>query len=432
MSVTAHPIGDRWKMSLATELLRRVNEAKKQKAEDEMGVPSYDNIHTPNNHVGNTSNATKERPVSGLGDRKLKKPTANIGTPHKEKGRDMEGVKSVKVSENVFQDLGLTVENGLISFRDQHGQVHNIEADQDAVSFIKGALRQTRGDTEQMLGLLLDYMESGPGQDPRAMTGPEHPDAQYDVGLAAGEGDWPLAEEGAFGNNPVAQALSLNPVEGGKMYMASPDGKAAMLVPMSPPVQKAMHAYMTNPDARADTHAAAARLFQLIGQKVPGVEATQPTEVAASKTQSGIRGKGVSPDAGSGLSMEPMDTGEPQPGAAVNPYQRGQRLRAGAYESAHGAADGEMAHVTVSKPSPAKSASVRGKQNDEPANKGNPGTGKEEKGVKKPQFSVTPKSTTGGKRGENENKSMKKMHEAKRELEDLLGRKLDLKVNKTA
>ena len=93
-------------------------------------------------------------------------------------------------------------------------------------------------------------------------------------------------------------------------------------------------------------------------------------------------------------------------------------------ESAHKAADGEMAHVKVSKPAPAKSASVRGKQNDEPTNKGNPGSSKEEKGVKKPQFSPSVKDFKGG---ENEHKSMKKMHEAKKSLEQLLGRPLNLK-----
>lgn len=311
----------------------------------------------------------------------------------------MEGVKSVKVSENVFQDLGLTVEKGLISFRGPDGTAHAIEADDQSVAFVKGALRQTRGDTEQMLELLMDYIESGPGENPRNMN-PERDDR---IGLAAGAGDWPLSED-MYANNPVAAALSMKPVEGGMVYMQSPDGQAAMMVPMSGPVQKAMNAYMTNPDARADTHGAADRLFKLVGQKVPGVKPVQPTGVKASRNQSGIKGKGVAANAGSGLSLAPM-------------------------ESTHKAADGEMTHPSVSKKDPAKTAKVRGKQNDEPTNKGNPGTGKEEKGQKKPQFSVSPKDFKGG---ENEHKSMKKMHEAKKGLEDLLGRKLNFKGTKTA
>ena len=438
-------------MSLATELLRQVQEAKK--AQDEMGVPSYDNLNTPNNHVGNTSNATKERKVSGLGDRKVKHPTANIGTPHKEKGRDMEGVKSVKVSEAAVQDLGLKVSGGMLRFNHPGtGQEYQIEWDADAQNFLSNMMRRTQ-DTEQVFELLMDYMESGPGQDPRAYGGDRHPDADVDVGtdpmirhrggsydprnrpaqLAASKGTpYPLGED-MFGGNPVAQALSMRPVEGGKVYMASPDGKAAMLVPMSGPVKKAMHAYMTNPDARADTHAAAARLFQLIGQKVPGVEATQPQGPAASKSMSGVKGRGVSPDAGSGLSLAPMDTGDQgdMGGPGVNPYSR-TRVTASVGESAHKTADGEMSTPKVAKPSPAHSSRVRGKQDDEPTNRGNPGTGREEKGQKKPQFTNKPAHTRGGTRGENENKTMKKMHEDIAGLEDLLGRKLQLKGTETA
>ena len=317
---------------------------------------AYTILTASNNHVGNTSNATKERKVSGLGDRKVKHPTANIGTPHKEKGRDMEGVKSVKVSEAAVQDLGLKVSGGMLRFNHPGtGQEYQIEWDADAQNFLSNMMRRMQ-DTEQVFELLMDYMESGPGQDPRAYGGDRHPDADVDVGtdpmirhrggsydprnrpaqLAASKGTpYPLGED-MFGGNPVAQALSMRPVEGGKVYMASPDGKAAMLVPMSGPVKKAMHAYMTNPDARADTHAAAARLFQLIGQKVPGVEATQPQGPAASKTMSGVKGRGVDPSAGSGLSLAPMDPGGDQGdmgGPGVNPYSR-ERVTASVGESA--------------------------------------------------------------------------------------------------
>jgi hypothetical protein len=91
----------------------------------------------------------------------------------------------------------------------------------------------------------------------------------------------------------------------------------------------------------------------------------------------------------------------------------------------HKTADGEMKKPTIKAGVPAKTAKVRGKQNDEPKNKGNPGTSKEEKGQEKKQFTVSPKDYKGG---ENEHKSMKKMHEMKKNLEQLLGRKLNLSV----
>jgi hypothetical protein len=94
----------------------------------------------------------------------------------------------------------------------------------------------------------------------------------------------------------------------------------------------------------------------------------------------------------------------------------------------HKAADGEMVKPAVKNDAPASVARVRGKQDDEPTNKGNPGTSKEEKGVEKKQFTVTPKDYKGG---ENEHKSMKKMHETVKGLEKLLGRKLNLQGAKT-
>ncbi len=110
-------------------------------------------------------------------------------------------------------------------------------------------------------------------------------------------------------------------------------------------------------------------------------------------------------------------------GAGTNP-------RAMAGESVHKTAAGEMTKPSVTGGDPAKTAKVRGKQNDEPTNKGNPGTGKEEKGQPKQQFTMKPKDTKGGESGENEHKSMKKMHEAIFSLEKLLGSKLELKGTK--
>jgi hypothetical protein len=104
----------------------------------------------------------------------------------------------------------------------------------------------------------------------------------------------------------------------------------------------------------------------------------------------------------------------------------GTNPRQVAGESAHKTAAGEMTKPSVKGGDPAKNARVRGKQDDEPTNKGNPGTGKEEKGQPKQQFTMKPKDTTGGESGENEHKSMKKMHENIKGLEKLLGRELQL------
>jgi len=266
-------------MSLATELLKKVVVEKKAVAQDEMAVPKYDNMNTPNNHVGSSSNATKPAPASGLGERTVKKPTAEVGAAGKEK-RDLEGPKTKpkKMSEAVnpvAAKLGLRVQNGILFFNHPNApeQVQGIQLDQEIYQFVQNALRRvSQSPTEEGVGelyqLLADYAEGGAGTNPR------------------------------------------------------------------------------------------------------------------------------------------------------------QRVQAG--ESVHKTADGEMAKPTVKGGDPASTAKVRGKQNDEPANKGNPGTGKEEKGQPKQQFTMKPKDTKGGESGENEHKSMKKMHENIKGLEKFLGRKLQL------
>jgi hypothetical protein len=265
-------------MSLTTELLKKVVIEKKAVAQDEMAVPKYANMKTPNNHVGNSSNATKPAPASGLGERTVKKPTAEVGAAGKER-RDLEGPKTKpkKMSEAVnpvASALGIRVQNGILYFNHPNApeQVQGIELDQQIYQFVQNALRRvSQSPTEESVGemyqLLSDYAERGGGTNPRAMAG----------------------------------------------------------------------------------------------------------------------------------------------------------------ESTHKTAAGEMNKPSVKGGDPAKTAKVRGKQNDEPANKGNPGTGKEEKGQPKQQFTMKPKDTKGGESGENEHKSMKKMHESIRVLETLLGRKLRLK-----
>jgi hypothetical protein len=401
-------------MSLAIKLIRKVQEAKA--AQDEMGVPKYDNLHTPNNHVGSTASATnKTKKVSGLGDRKLKKPTAFVGHPGKER-RDMEGVKGIKVTEGVAEDLGLTATDGLFSFHrpGDPSNAYSIELTPEVLQFVHRAVKSS--DTQTVFELLMDYYEQGPGQDPRNQT-TQRGDGQ--VGLAASVGDWPLSEDPAS-TNPIVQALSLR-VEGNMFYMTAPDGSAGFTIPASKGLAKAISNFISNPDARADTQAAAARLFQLVG-KQPGAKAAEPDKLTATRNQSSAMSKGVAPNAGSGLSLEPQAApAEKPPGAAVNPYARGQR-RVG--ESVHKAADGEMSHPKVANgKGVAKTAKVRGKQNDAPTNKGNPGNGKEEKGQTKKQFQVSPQQIKGGS---NVHKSMKKMHEGKLDLEKLLGRKLQL------
>ena len=369
-------------MSLAKELLQKVHEAKQ--AEDEMSIPTYDDLKTPNNHVANSSNATKERKVTGLGDRVEKKPTADVGTPHNEKGRKM------SESENPVQALNIHTRGGLLHFSHPNAsdQVYSIEFNKEINSFLQRTLQRTQ-DVSQVFDLLHMWYEEGEGQDPQNM-----------VGLNASKGSFPMAEAA----NPIVAALNMH-AEGNFMRMTSPDGSTGMLVPITRALNKAINSYITSPDARTNTHAAAERLFQMMGQQVKGIKATEPEQVQAANQSQSHAWERMSKAAGggidtSGMSMQPMES------------------------KGHKTADGEMNKPAIKSESPAKSAKVRGKQNDEPKNKGNSGSSKEEKGQPKQQFTVSPKDYKGG---ENEHKSMKKMHENNiKGLENLLGRRLDL------
>ena len=370
-------------MSLATELLKKVHEAKQ--AEDEMSIPKYDDLKTPNNHVGSTSNATKERKVTGLGDRVEKKPTADIGTPHNEKGRKM------TEAGNAVQALGINVDGPQKLLTFQHPgnpqQVYTIQWDKNIQKFLQNTLRRHGNDVGQVFDLLHMYYEEGEGQHPH-----DH------VGLNASKGTYPMAEAA----NPIVAALNMH-AEGKFLRLTSPDGSVGTLVPTSHAIQKAVNQYITSPDARANTQAAATRLFQMLGQKVPGVQSAEPEAVEGGGTGNAgpynqYKGDASNIDT-SGMSMAPMES------------------------KGHKTADGEMTKPAIKSASPAKSVKVRGKQNDEPKNKGNPGSSKEEKGQTKKQFTVSPKDYKGG---ENEHKSMKKMHETVKQLESLLGRTLNI------
>ena len=364
-------------MSLAKELLQKVHEAKQ--AEDEMSIPKYDDMKTPNNHVANSSNATKERKVSGLGDRVEKKPTAEIGTPHNEKGRKMtEGHEAI-------QALNINKHGGLLNFSHPGNpdQVYSIEYTQAIHDFLKKTLQRTQ-DVAQVFDLLHMYYEEGEGQHPH-----DH------VGINASKGREPVREAAT---NPIVQALNMH-AEGNNMRLTSPDGSIGMMFPISPAVTKAINGYITSPDARANTQAAAERLFTMLGNKVPGVQSAEPEAVQGAGGQQSYAQAGGGNIDTSGMSMQPMES------------------------KGHKTADGEMKKPAIKAGVPAKSAKVRGKQNDEPKNKGNSGSGKEEKGQEKKQFTVSPKDYKGG---ENEHKSMKKMHETKKSLEQLLGRELNL------
>lgn len=184
-------------MSLTTQLIKKVLEEKKKKAQDEMGVPKYDNFGTPDNHVGKKKTKTVSNPGAGLGDRKDKKPTADVGSARKEKGRDMEGTKQKpkKMSEAAhpaMRDLGINISNGMLQFHPpgQPDNVHSFQYDKNIHQFLVRSMAQ-HPDTESVFQLLMDYFEEGEGQDPyqqQGLTASIGPD----IDLEEGPDDYPF------------------------------------------------------------------------------------------------------------------------------------------------------------------------------------------------------------------------------------------------
>jgi hypothetical protein len=165
-------------MSLATKLLRNVKEAKKASA-DEMSIPTYDNMHTPDNHVSGTAGATTtvKKPESGLGDRKDKRPTANVGKAGKER-RDTKGVKGVKIKENIanhpaVQALGIGVDGGLLQFHDPRREdaVYSIPWNQQSHKFLYGMLNSSQEPMEVFQALEELYQDVDVGTDPLNRVG---------------------------------------------------------------------------------------------------------------------------------------------------------------------------------------------------------------------------------------------------------------------
>ena len=77
----------------AAKLLTTVME-RKEKAEGELAVPSYDDQGTPNNHVGNKNMKAVANPAKGLGQGRDESPypQADVGTPKRgEKRSDGNG-----------------------------------------------------------------------------------------------------------------------------------------------------------------------------------------------------------------------------------------------------------------------------------------------------------------------------------------------------
>ncbi len=82
----------------ATDLLKLIENSKTKSVPGELGKQTYQNDNTPNNHV--KGKGTKEVTAKAGGEKRDKKPTADVGSPRKREKRSMEGPGSKARSMN--------------------------------------------------------------------------------------------------------------------------------------------------------------------------------------------------------------------------------------------------------------------------------------------------------------------------------------------
>jgi len=400
-------------MSLATQLIKRVLEEKKKTAQDEMGVPKYDNFDTPDNHVkGKPGTKPVSNPAAGLGDRKDKKPTANVGSAHKEKGRDMEGTKTKpkKVTEQsvgrhpAMKALGINISNGLLQFHHPGNpdKIYTIEYGPESHQFVVRTMARHQ-DVSTVFDMLLDYAESGAGYDPRNTAIGEN---RGKMAEALGEPDdgkflivWKGEVIDSFDDKDEAEAMV------SEYNMAFGDGARV---------------------ARNRNWKSSTKMGEAPDQDPYPFHKDRQQAQMGRQTMGPQGSTNVRSNVGAGIKSQ-------FGGGNVGRTTMDLRNRVG--ESAHKTADGEMdkGAYSTAKNDPARTAKTRTNQNDEPVNKGNPGTPKkgEKRASQGGHMDPNPTTVKDFKGGENEHKSMKKMHETVQSLESLLGRKLhfEMKLN---
>ena len=337
----------------AADLLQRVLE---RKAEGELSVPSYDNMHTPDNHVGNKNMKPVKDPKKGLDTKRDEHPTADVGTPGKE-SRSLEGpgTKPKKMSEEQLTELEMG-KNALIASLNLR---YDGENERLLINHPGGAskgksfyLPISRFKLERVLknpSFLASPLSFYAQALKQSQGGPSQ---QLDFGEDIGDSANPAATSGSGGS-------------GGKRR----------------------HAYLQ----------AAREMIDDDEELVYDVAVNHGQHVGNVKDMKWF-----------------LD--------AVADWLEKEEYPVMVEAS------GELAKPKVVKMKPSHSATVRGKQKDEPKNKGEPGKvkKKEKRAAADGRMDANPVTVKDFKGGSNEHKSMKKMHE---ELEDLVGCKLNLNLS---
>ena len=401
----------------AADLLQKVLE-RKAEAEGEISVPSYDNMHTPDNHVGNKNMKPVKNPEKGLDVRRDEHPTAEVGMPGKEK-RSMEGpgTKPKKVAEQQLNELEMATNTLVASLKLRYDGAnekllvnHPGGVSQGQPFYLpisRAKLERVLKNPNYLSSPLAFYTDARK----QSQGGPAR-QLQMGVGEQVG-GD--LAVEPAVGGN------------GGRRRHAY--------------LQAAQDMIDSDEDLIYDVAVSH-------GQKVGNVkgmkwfldavanwleEEEYPVVMESVKIKENDEEPTLEIWWNGGHGWEEVDTAKDKKEAnyLIGEYRmaygggqfKTKRIKKAANETA-----GELSKPAVVKTSPSHSASVRAKQDDEPKNKGEPGMvkKKEKRAGADGRMDANPVSVADHKGGSNEHKSMKKMHEGISALEKFVGRKLNI------
>lgn len=403
----------------AADLLQKVLE---RKADGELPVPSYDNMHTPDNHVGKKNMKTVKNPEKGLDTKRDEHPTAEVGTPGKE-SRSMEGPGTTpkKMSEEQINELDVSA-NALVTSlnlrydgANERLLVNHPSGPSRGKSFylpitrfkLENALKNP-GYLASPLSFYTDALKQSQGGPARQM--------QTDVGEDVGDS---------------ANADSSTPTGGNG--------------------GRRRHAYLLAAEEMIDDDEELIYDVAIShGQKVGNVKGMKwfkdavadwlekeeyPVAMESIKIKENDEEPTLEIWWNGGHGWEEVDTAKDKKEAnyLIGEYRMaygGGQFKTKRIKKAANEAAGEPANPTVSKMSPSHSATVRTKQPDEPTNKGEPGKikKKEKRASADGRMDANPVSVVDFKGGSNEHKSMKKMHEALSDLEDFVGRKLDINL----
>lgn len=456
----------------ASDLLALVKESSKgtKKVDGELKTPTYDNMHTPDNHVSGKGSKEVKNAKKDFGKKRDKKNPANPGKPSKGEKRDMGGPgKSYKrlgeagerptqagnvekIQHVIFRSVqNLNVANGSMvvapdrvtarTLGVQPGKPINIQMDpEDMGAMLKPAVAQIKraGTAQDALQAWHGFLKSATGGAGMKRTAPsgskETSPNVYKGGAAPQAPDWQIQDSEGEEMDEALTDYPEDHAQGGWIHQQAGSDTEHWAYLVGPNKAIVVPVY----DGRTLGNAATKSLKNWY---------PEPKMVSGAKVPSKVKAKIMK-------KMQQMGHGSPMGESSKQPLSVPERHRvkiakdtlkmsdAGAtimggmtkdearavlkkhgikFSESYSDTDSMSWEQPVKKGGPvSKTAKVRGKVNDEPENKGDPG---------KPKSDGKDVMGDGANLGKIMNpKQVKKVTEGVKALEKIVGRRLNIKA----